>query len=505
MHRRVLGLASLLLTLGAAAPATAGPGDVFFVDRANASGEEDGASWGTAFTTVQEGVDAAWRAFGGEVWVAQGVYDEAREHGGAVLLRAGVSLYGGFRGDEASRNRRDPAGLPTVLDGASANGGQPAGVVVIGADNALLDGFTIQGGRAGLVDGAGSGGGMLNVDVSPTVRNCVFVDNEADRFGGAVINVGIGVPRFESCVFLGNRSGESGGAVANTEASPEFLHCRFEDNSAAAAGGAMINTPGANPLIADCVFVNNTSESGGGAIFNERGSPLIERSKFLRNRSAEYGGAIFNNDNARPLIVNTLFVGNITGDQNFGGANPLARGGAIANLDSPMTAINCTFSRNEARRGGGAVFNNLQSPTFINCILWDNAPNEFSNISSTPTVRHSNVLGGFQGQGNTNYNPRFMDPEEFETGYALQPQSRSIDAGTFSGAPGEDIDGVARPQGAGVDQGAYEAIEIGTPEAMSCEGVTFTIGKRSPPLPAGDLLVQGALVLLLVGATRRRR
>lgn len=505
MRCRVFGLVCFALAAAYTGPVAAGPGDVFFVDRANTSGVEDGAAWGTAFSTLQAGIDAAWRAFGGEVWVAQGLYDETRENGGALLLRPGVSVYGGFRGNEASRNRRDPDGLPTIIDGSAANGGAPAAVVVFGANNALLDGVTIQGGRA-FAGGVGtSGAGLVNVGVSPTLRNCIFIDNSAERFGGAVLNVGVGVPRFEGCVFLGNRAGESGGAVANTEASPEFIDCRFEDNVAGTAGGAMLNTPGSNPLLSGCVFVNNSAGGGGGAIFNERGSPLIERSKFLRNRCAEYGGAIFNNDGARPLVVNSLFVGNRAGDRNFGSANPLSRGGAITNLDATVTVINSTFSRNEARSGGGALFNSGSNTTLINCIVWDNLPNEFSNIRGTAVVRHSNVMGGAQGEGNINYNPRFVDPDDFESGYALQPQSRSIDAGTFAGAPDSDIDGIPRPQGAAVDMGAYEAVEIGAPEPMSCEGVTIVVGKRSPPIPAGDLLVQGLLVGLLWAAARRRR
>jgi len=50
--------------------------------------------------------------------------------------------------------------------------------------------------------------------------------------------------------------------------------------------------------------------------------------------------------------------------------------------------------------------------------------------------------------------PLFVDM--INGNYRLQPESPCIDAGTSAGAPGDDIEGVTRPQGAGYDMGAYE-------------------------------------------------
>jgi hypothetical protein len=483
------------------------PGDVVYVDLGNTSGVEDGTSWDTAFTAVQEGIDRAWRNLGGEVWVAQGVYNESRANAGALLLRFGVDVYGGFRGTESTRNQRDAEQFVTVIDASASNAGVAAATVLFGENSALIDGFTFRGGRATSDLAGNSGAGMINNEVSPRVVNCTFTDNIAARFGGALLNVGLSVPVFENCVFLDNAAGESGGAVANTEASPEFRGCRFEDNAAEEVGGAILNTPNANPLVADCLFVNNTAGTGGGAMFNQNASPLIERSKFLRNRTGQYGGAIFNSDDARPLLINSLFVGNVTGDQNQGGAISEARGGAIVNLDSAMTAINCTFSRNEAPASGGALFNNLQNPTLINCILWDNIPNEMSNISSFPTLRYCNIEGGYDGVGNTRFLPLFKDVEDYENGYALWPESPLLNIGGENGAPVEDIEGTPRPQGEGIDMGAYESILIGQPYPPSlfgCDGVTISFGKTGTS-SAGDLLVQGLLLAGFVVASARMR
>ena len=52
---------------------------VWYVDKDN-SGAQDGTSWITAFSTVQQGIDAAANTptLDAEVWVAEGVYNEAR-------------------------------------------------------------------------------------------------------------------------------------------------------------------------------------------------------------------------------------------------------------------------------------------------------------------------------------------------------------------------------------------------------------------------------------------
>ena len=69
-------------------------------------GAQDGLTWATAYDTIQEAIDAADAAGGGEVWVAEGVYDEPRtsdphgtgENTGSVMMKGGVHLYGGFSG-----------------------------------------------------------------------------------------------------------------------------------------------------------------------------------------------------------------------------------------------------------------------------------------------------------------------------------------------------------------------------------------------------------------------
>ncbi len=75
----------------------------------------DGLSWATAKRTVTAALQTALP--GDQVWVRYGVYVER------ITLKDGVSLYGGFRGDETSLSQRpafprpSPDPYETVLDG----------------------------------------------------------------------------------------------------------------------------------------------------------------------------------------------------------------------------------------------------------------------------------------------------------------------------------------------------------------------------------------------------
>ncbi|MCC6484720.1 MAG: right-handed parallel beta-helix repeat-containing protein [Armatimonadetes bacterium] len=101
----------------------------------------DGSNWALAKRTVQAGVEAASVA-GGEVWVAAGTYSEH------VVMRASVSLYGGFAGTETSRDERDWTANRTILDGSGT------GYVVRGFSPGyftnVLDGFTVRNGSGGI-------------------------------------------------------------------------------------------------------------------------------------------------------------------------------------------------------------------------------------------------------------------------------------------------------------------------------------------------------------------
>ncbi len=157
--------------------------------------------------------------------------------------------------------------------------------------------------------------------------------------------------------------------------------------------------------IVECVFTANIAESFGGALVNWRGSPTFVNCRFEANSSGMGAGAVLNRQGGAPTFVNCLFDRNESGDC-----------GAVLNATGDATFTNCTFVRNRAKTGeAGAIFDNPGQAMLRNCVLWDNtaARSGTDAIANSPTlgvktrVIHSNVQGGWPGQGNINADPLF--------------------------------------------------------------------------------------------------
>ena len=91
--------------------------------------------------------------------------------------------------------------------------------------------------------------------------------------------------------------------------------------------------------------------------------------------------------------------------------------------------INCTISGDIS----GAVMYNVQlsSPMLINCVVWGNDGGFGGNAS--PIVMYSNIEGGYEGVGNIDADPLFVDPVNGD--YRLSAGSPCIDAANNWGVP----------------------------------------------------------------------
>ncbi len=249
----------------------------------------------------------------------------------------------------------------------------------------VLKGFTITNGNL-------SGGGMNIYYSNPTITNCIFSGNLANR-GGGIYN-DHSSPTITNCMFSGNStigSLASGGGMYNRNSSPTVTNCTFSGNSAIGSlsdGGGMFNDGFGFPTIRNCTFSGNWTDGDGGGMGNYQ---------------------------SYPMVTNCTFTGNWAGSE----------GGGIYSVYSDPTITNCTFSQNDAEYACGGIFFGYGNPTVTNCILWDNGGDEI--YGGTPVVTYSDVQGGYTGKGNFDVDPHFISFHGFD--YFLHPTSPCVDAG----------------------------------------------------------------------------
>jgi len=411
----------------------------------------DGSSW-AAPVALQPALAAPGTCT--EIWVAKGLYKPTATTDTSISFSVanGVTVYGGFAGNETAREQGDPSANLTVLSGdidnndtTDANGVDVDSAHIVGSNSktvvvlhnvgsaTALDGFSITGGdnRSG---GSSYGGGLI-------------CDGSASQDG----------PLLSRLIFIGNAA-VSGGAIYGKVT--DFNSCNFS--------------------LSSVTFIGNLASQLGGAIYNVCAGapchPTLSGATFNANSAGDSGGAIYISDGS-PSFSNVTFVG-----------NHASKGGAIFTYASPFAMVSpslnyVTFSDNQADTRGGAIasFDPGAHPMLHNTILWgDHAPLGFgpeidNTFGAITTIDHSIVKGsggsaawnpafGTDGGGNLDVDPRLgpLLASNFSSMQTLLPGTGSpaIDAGNDAGCPAEDQRGIARPQGAHCDIGAVETFLI---------------------------------------------
>jgi hypothetical protein len=482
---------------------------IIYVD-ADAPGANDGSSWEDAHKYLQDALaDANSSPMPVQIRVAQGIYKPDQGAGitlgdrtRAFQLINGVTMKGGYAGFGAPEpNARNIALYETVLSGDIRRASDtsdncyhvfyhPKGLNLDAT--AILDGFTITGGNArsswphdcggGMFNEENSnptltnctfsgnsanryGGGMYNYKSSPTVTNCTFSGNSA-AYGGGMYNVDNNSPKVEDCIFT-NNSANRGGGMHNYNSSPTVKGCTFSGNSAGYGGG--VSNEDSSPTMTNCTFNRNSSEQKGGGMYNDGSSPTVKVCTFTAN-STNHGGGMYNY-NSSPTVKGCTFNANLAdytggGVYNYGSSPTLTNcifrsnsalygGGGMYDYRSSPTVNNCTFTGNSAEFFGGGMSNRYDSPaTVTNCIFWGDVAPE---ISGTASITYSDIQGGWLGQGNIDIDPRFVDAGGSD--YHLLPDSACINTGdpNYVAGPNDvDMDGEGRVMLGRVDMGADE-------------------------------------------------
>ena len=430
-----------------------------FVDIA-ATGANTGADWANAYTNLRTAVDST--GGGTQLWVAVGTYLPGTARGESFILRKDMCLYGGFTNGMISLKQRDWNAHPTILSGEIQQDGNVSNNsyhIVVGATNAVLDGFTVAYAYAdgstpndrggGVIVGGGpayapviagtqtidhcmflfnfatNGAAIYGSNSNVTVANSLFVSNRAVN-GGAIYGeqFASGSSRqvvVTNCVFRQNSATSKGGAMnCNT-----FQHlwvdaCRFIGNSASSDGGAVFTQSSwqADPGVTDCLFIGNSSGGNGGAMANEDSGANVCGCTFIGNDAYGGGGGV-SSYNGSLIVRDSLLAGN-TASGNGGGVyaawkavvfgNCLLVGNCATGTTSegggfyqdaggfPSALRNCTISGNKAGKYGGAIATySGQNITQVNCIAWGDVASVAGNefYGNTNTCYYSDVSGGW--------------------------------------------------------------------------------------------------------------
>jgi hypothetical protein len=350
----------------------------------SSNGTGDGtSSWSNASSDLQEVINKA--TCGDEIFVAKGVYKPNRKANNLITispnhvdnsftLKSNISLYGGFKGFESNPSQRnlsdttnrtilsgdflnndiityDNLGLPTFINN-SENANHV--VVISNSLNVIMDGFTIQNGRANgdnsltinnqnLNRTYGAGLSVLGSSFI-NISNCTFRYNHAKGNGGGVYAVQ-SIVNFANCITKHNFSNQGGGLFMS-EGQPNIENCHFESNRATEKGGAVF-TDYNTCSTKNSVFILNQAQEGG-AFFNSLGSAAtFQLCKILGNKATDGGGGgLYNSSESNIQVLNSLITGNFS-----------TKSGAAIRNNNTATIIGCTISGNNCLDGLGGISN----------------------------------------------------------------------------------------------------------------------------------------------------
>ena len=305
-----------------------------------ASGSGNGTSWSNASADLQAMIYAS--NSGDQVFVAAGIYQPAI--GQSFALKEGVKVYGHFAGTESSLSQRNLSGVDTSF--LEANGAyvmyNNAGITPA----SILNGFCLRYAFRLNVNGAC----LYNNHASPTIKNCIFYNNETDNGGGAIINDQC-APIISHCIFR-NNTAVAGGAVFNYISNAKFLNCLFYDNYSSGSGGAVSNHT-SYPSFINCTIVHNQAIQGS-AINNyipantPNTQPVIITNCIVWDNFGS-PASVINNDGSFPTTIVTYSntqvpfagTGNISADPSFVNA-------PMGNYELQFVSLGINIGNNDA-------------------------------------------------------------------------------------------------------------------------------------------------------------
>ena len=503
------------------------------------------------YTLIQNAIDAA--VIGDTIIVRPGTYPESIDfYGKDIHLRSeqgpDVTIIDGAQSSWIVVTFRLAEGSAAIIEGFTiTNGNHPLGGGVFCyyasptiRDNIITANASVRGAgvrcqySAAIITGnvisdntADSRGGGIDCEGgTPEITNNEILNNTTQGIfydGGGGIFCDNTQANIENNTLLGNIGGDDGGGIYCYKSDTRIADNEILYNTA--ENGGAIYCYQSSPLIDGNLMMQNGASDEGGAICSYTSSPTITRNKIVGNVTSKRGGAIY---------CEGVYGGPIEIASNFVDRNEAARGGGIYTDKVSPVILNNVITGNQARQsGGGIYFRNHQpvlahnticgnqaagtgggiydydtySMTIINCIVWENLPDQIVAVS--PDVRYSDIQGGWSGSGNIDTDPLFAAAAQFD--YHLTYDSPCRNSGyDLPSALAQDFEEDPRIAGGQADMGADEfyphlyhlgQVVPGGSMAIAVVGnpgispVTLALGSgvQDPPEPTpyGDLYLVG--------------
>ena len=363
---------------------------------------KDGKSWENAFATIQT---AVWGVPAGDtVFIAEGLYNQA------FSVSDGQTILGGYN---AATGERDIELYETVLDGTDLGkwiivkyDAPPATLITI-------DGLTMQNAEHS------SEGGAMFMRGNMIVSNCKFINCHGSNGGAIHVEQGNAAVQaaIRNCLIELCSSTSSGGAIRNKGALIENCVIR----GCQGKYGTIRNESGG--IVRNCVLYNNSASVSGwpnsGGIYNDGGQ--VYNCTVCNNWGEQYAGYC----SEAGGVYNSVFWGNR----------------AVDGFTEHVNYISSSASGSHNVADDAST----SSGKFLTPLL-----NSDNNVTDGPNFRNPTTFVGAPQDAGQIAAMRNADFSLTDASAAL------LDKGDVNHAPEQDIDGVIRPKGDGVDIGAYE-------------------------------------------------
>jgi len=371
----------------------------------------------------------------------------------------------------------------------AANGIPGADTITLPADTYTL---TIPG-----IGESAAATGDLDITDDLTINGAGAASTVID--GGAIDRVftidpnGSGIAAEISGVTVQNGNTATNGSGIFNAGTLTLTGVTISGNTAAYSGGGIYNYDSTLTLTNSTVGGNAAAVDGGG-IYNWGGTLTLTNSAVSGNTAVDDAGGVYNEGTA------TLAMTNVTVSDN----TATGSGGGILTV-ATAALTNVTVSGNTAPYGAG-IYNFGGTATLTNSIVANGISGGdcYGTITSGGHNLDSDGTCGLTGTGDISNTGPMLGPLADNGGptktHALLIGSPAIDAGDDGACPATDQRGVARPQGASCDIGAFEWVLLvgdvdcnGTVNSVDAlkllryvAGLTVSQQPGCPPIGTGD-------------------